>query len=136
MIFKKKLFKMLKYYLLGNVYFTANGNLFISLTQNVKYCHIHREDKIYILWLFIYLYSQRTMFRGIEESFRPSLCLYNIFREEHWKLLLHTQIAYHLRMFHNFDERSFGKVQGHLTKIGKFVSSPYFFYGEMFIVLT
>lgn len=36
--------------------------------------------------------------------------------EKHWMFLLHTKIAYDLRMCHALDPSSFGKVQGHLKE--------------------
>ena len=36
--------------------------------------------------------------------------------EKHWKFLLHTKIAYDLRVCHDLDPRSFGQGQGHWQK--------------------
>lgn len=33
--------------------------------------------------------------------------------ELYWKFLVHTKIAYELRVFHDFVQSTFGQVQGH-----------------------
>ena len=53
--------------------------------------------------------------------------------EKHWKFLLHTKIAYDLRVCHDLDPRSFGQGQSHWQK---FVSGQYVSYGETLKVPT
>lgn len=53
--------------------------------------------------------------------------------ELHWKFLLYTKVAYHIRVCHDFDPRLFG--QGHWKESAKFVSGPWLSYEETLEVL-
>ena len=50
---------------------------------------------------------------------------------KHFKFLLHTKIAYDMRVYHDLDPRSFGQGQVHYQEKCKIL-----FYGETLEVLT
>ena len=71
----------------------------------------------------LFLHPLQTRFQGyigstlsVRLSLQNSSPVHIFLMEKHWKFLLHTKIAYDLRVCHDLDPRSFGQGQGHWQK--------------------